>query len=216
MWIHPLLAVFEHFLWSLLEPLLQADRERTKRERIDLLIMWVGITALRGWWQVQKASAYFKKVDWIWKKRGQHITEQVLETSQKHNSVKGKAVIQSSWIYFRQSNRGRRSRYQNNVPLKLTILVCKQTFIYLYITITVRSRAAWQIPSSLPSELYCLNLQSTRPDEWSTPLCLQTVSFKNKYSQCVVKGQETWGTVSAAPRLHQHICHMLMHCYMWS
>lgn len=50
---------------------LQADREREK-ERIDLLITWVGITTSRGGWQVQKASAYSKKVDWILKKR-QHI-----------------------------------------------------------------------------------------------------------------------------------------------
>lgn len=49
----------------------QADREREK-ERIDLLITWVGITASRGGWQVQKASAYSKKVDWILKKP-QHI-----------------------------------------------------------------------------------------------------------------------------------------------
>lgn len=48
--------------------IIQADREREK-ERIDLLITWVGITTSRGGSQVQKASAYSKKVDWILKKQ---------------------------------------------------------------------------------------------------------------------------------------------------
>ena len=47
---------------------LRADREREK-ERVDLLITWVGISTSRGGWQVQKASAYSKKVDWILKKQ---------------------------------------------------------------------------------------------------------------------------------------------------
>lgn len=62
-------SIFTLFCMVIIQAsVLQADRE-SEKERIDLLITWVGITTSRGGWQVRKASAYSKKVDLILKKR---------------------------------------------------------------------------------------------------------------------------------------------------
>lgn len=50
------------------------------------------------------------------------------------------------WVYVREKDRGCGRRW-HRVCLRSTILACTQTFIYLYIIITVRSGAARLIPS---------------------------------------------------------------------
>lgn len=109
------------------------------------------LTGTKGFSLLQKSRLDIEKVTTHFYVSAHYKQEDINRKSEIHHAIihSSSESISKRKTQAKAEKDSKKLMTKNNVCPMLTILACTQTFIYLYLTITVRFCATWQSSSSL-------------------------------------------------------------------